>query len=100
MKNKTNIISNNLDTKTNQPVIANHDSPGSQINNSEGFNYESVKSDFPPISIINIQNNFNGVKVFSEVNVETLANDFLGNPINFKILRSPNKSILPSLNSS
>jgi serine/threonine protein kinase len=39
------------------------------------------------VSIINIQNNFNGVKVYSEVNVETLANEFLKEELSKKNLQ-------------
>jgi serine/threonine protein kinase len=46
-------------------------------NQNEDNNYESVKSQFPQMSIINIQNNYNDIKVFKEVNIETLANQFL-----------------------
>lgn len=46
-------------------------------NQNEDNNYESVKSQFHQMSIINIQNNYNDIKVFKEINIETLANQFL-----------------------
>jgi serine/threonine protein kinase len=74
-------IGNNISQNNamNQNQITNPNlhikNPVNKINEKEEF--ESVSSQFPQMSIINIQNNFNDIKVFKEVNIETLANDFL-----------------------
>jgi hypothetical protein len=81
--NTSSLIS--INPQQNQSNINLNNIPGRTTENEE-FNYESVKSQFP-VSIINIQNNFNGVKVYSEVNVETLANEFLKEELSKKNLQ-------------
>lgn len=72
VQNETNSNIINITPVLEDKINSNDSSP----DQSEYNNYESVKSQFP-MSIINIMNNFNGVKVYSEMNVETMANEFL-----------------------